>query len=184
MFYNGLAEQPAKQVLKLSDSYLHSVDVPDVEIRCTMININAGHNEELLESCSVLKEYMIFVDKVRNYQDTMNLSDALEQSIDECISENVMKDFFITHRQEVTKVAMLDYTFERQIELEKIESKAEGKTECMEEVIDGVISICSELGLTQEQIIGKLTEKLPISPADARKYVSAWKQLTHVTQTT
>lgn len=83
---------------------------------------------------------------------------------------------------------MLDYTFEKQIELEKIESKAEGKaegkTECMEEVIDGVISICSELGLTQEQIIGKLTEKLPISPADARKYVSAWKQPAHVTQTT
>ena len=184
VFYNGPAEQPAKQILKLSDSYIHYAEVPDVEIRCTMININAGHNDELLDSCSVLKEYMIFVDKVRNYHNTMALNDALEQSIDECISENVMKDFFITHRQEVTKVAMLDYTFEKQIELEKKESKAEGKTECMEEVINGVISICSELGLTQEQIIIKLTEKLPISPADAKKYVIAWVQTAPATQTT
>ena len=36
----------------------------------------------------------------------------------DCVSNNVLADFFKENWQEVTKVSMLDYTFERQIELE------------------------------------------------------------------
>lgn len=50
-----------------------------------MININPGNNEELKEKCKSLREYMIYVTKVRTYSQDMGLSKAVERAITECI---------------------------------------------------------------------------------------------------
>ena len=54
--------------------------------------------------------------KENGYED---LGKAINQAIDQCIRENILKDFLIENRSEVTKVMQLDYTFERQLELER-----------------------------------------------------------------
>ena len=59
----------------------------------------------------------------------MNLADATEYAINRCIDEDVLKDFLINRREEVAKVTNLDFTFERQIELEREEAKKNGVTE-------------------------------------------------------
>ena len=72
---------------------------------------------------------MIFVDYVRAYhaeQDYENLELAINLAIDRCIMENVLRDFLKAHRSEVVKVTQLDYTFDRQIELEREDAKREG----------------------------------------------------------
>ena len=51
-----------------------------------------------------------------SYED---LGKAINQAIDQCIREDILKDFLIENRWEVTKVMQLDYTFERQLELER-----------------------------------------------------------------
>jgi hypothetical protein len=53
-FYNGTQEQPEKQVLKLSDAYDGE---GDIEVRVTMLNINYGKNQQLMDACKPLKEY-------------------------------------------------------------------------------------------------------------------------------
>ena len=40
--------------------------------------------------------------------------------------ENVLRNFLKEHRSEVVKVTQLDYTFDRQIELEREDAKREG----------------------------------------------------------
>ena len=84
----------------------------------------------------MLKEYMIFVDYVReNYkeQEYENLELAINRAIDRCIRENVLKNFLMENRSEVVKVTQLDYTFDRQIELEREDARREGREEGIKE---------------------------------------------------
>ena len=136
VFYNGAEEQPEQYDLRLSDAFVHKVEKPEIELTCRVYNINYGRNQRLLEDCPFLKEYMIFVDYVREYhakQDFENLEMAINLAIDRCILENILRDFLKEHRSEVVKVTQLDYTFDRQIELERIDARREGREEGREE---------------------------------------------------
>ena len=81
-----------------------------------------------MDNCNVLKEYSIFVDYVRFYYAQNNYNDlgtSTNQAIDRCIKENILKEFLIENCAEVVKVTQLDYTFERQLELEREEAISE-----------------------------------------------------------
>ena len=52
-----------------------------------------GNSQELFEKCKPMRDYMIFVDKVRKYSQGQTLEDAVEQTIRECMEEDVMADF-------------------------------------------------------------------------------------------
>ena len=63
------------------------------------LNINYGHNQELMKHCRRLKEYSIFVQCVREYiQSEPSVEDALEKAIDTCINQDVLADFLKKHR--------------------------------------------------------------------------------------
>ena len=53
--------------------------------------------------------------------------EATKQAINECIREHVLADFFREHKDEVMKVMVLDFTFERRLELEKRDGIEEGR---------------------------------------------------------
>lgn len=132
VFYNGKEEQPERYELKLSDAFEQLVEQPELELKCMVYNINRGKNKDLMEKCSVLKDYTIFVDYVQLYSresDLVNLESVINQAIDRCISENVLRDFLMEHRTEVVKVMTLDYTFERQLMLERREAVEDGRAE-------------------------------------------------------
>ena len=130
VFYNGKEPAPEHYELRLSDAFEHHTDAPEIELICQVYNINKGNNEELLAKCTTLRDYMYFVDLVREYHAKNNftdLKDAIRQAIDQCISEDILRDFLKEHRQEVEKMMQLDYTFERQIELERQEARKSGE---------------------------------------------------------
>ena len=58
VFYNGTKNQPDSMELKLSDCFENTDnDAPCLECTATMLNINYGHNQELMKHCRRLKEY-------------------------------------------------------------------------------------------------------------------------------
>ena len=59
---------------------------------------------EICEKSRTMREYMIFVDKVRRYSENQPLEAAIEQTVDECIQEDVLRDFLLTHKAEVKKL--------------------------------------------------------------------------------
>ena len=61
VFYNGVEEQPEQYQLKLSDAYANRMEEPELELTCTVYNINSGKNRKLLSECPVLEQYMVFV---------------------------------------------------------------------------------------------------------------------------
>lgn len=93
VFYNGTAPYPETNELRLSSAYEKKTNTLDLKLRVHVININPGYNQSLMESCHTMKEYMIFVDKIRRYSKTMSLETAAELAIGECIKENVLADF-------------------------------------------------------------------------------------------
>lgn len=78
VFYNGKEDAPEQYELRLSDAFEQPADRPELELVCHVYNINRGKNTELLSKCQTLREYMYFVDLVRDYHETVG---DLEEAI-------------------------------------------------------------------------------------------------------
>lgn len=101
-----------------------------ITLRSDVYNINLGYNEELKNSSPTLREYMDFVDKVCYYKSvTDGSNDAVEMAIDDCIKEGILVEFLTERRNEVIKVAELDFTWETREELIRLEERRLGKNE-------------------------------------------------------
>lgn len=130
VFYNGSEDQPEEYEMRLSDSYEKKTDNPELELVCKVYNINFGKNDELLSGCGILREYAAFVGYVRYYNEYYGeLEAAINLAIDRCIEEGVLAEFLKENRAEVVKMMQLDYTFDRQIILERREAREEGLAE-------------------------------------------------------
>ncbi len=127
VFYNGGQDQPEQSEMRLSDAYERRMDQPELELICRVYNINIGKNRELLDHCRFLKEYVLFVDCVREKYKAAghrDLERCIGEAIDSCIREGILKDFLTERRREVLKVMTLDYTFERRLELQQEAAQA------------------------------------------------------------
>ena len=132
VFYNGTDAVDDRVELRLSKAYEHLAGEPDLELKVLMLNVNEGHNKELMEQCQTLKEYAIYVARVRKYTSEMNLNDAVARAIDECIKEGILVEFLRKNRSEVKMVSILEYDKEwEEKKLRKAEYEA-GKSDGIE----------------------------------------------------
>lgn len=87
---------------------------PELELIVTTININPGYNGELLEKCESLRGYMAFVGKVREKLAVkVKREEAVRQAVNECISENILTDFFEENREEIVEMGI--YEFDQEV---------------------------------------------------------------------
>ena len=103
VFYNGTKDEPDRTVLKLSDLFETPPTemTPCLECTSTMLNINYGHNRELMEKCQRLKEYAVFVDTVRrNLNSGLELKQAVSFAVDECTAQGILEDSTLTDIQQ------------------------------------------------------------------------------------
>ncbi|MBR6150237.1 MAG: hypothetical protein IKQ25_03060 [Lachnospiraceae bacterium] len=137
VFYNGTVNRPDYEVVKLSASFCSSGQDSEeaIEVRCKVYNINYGCNSWLAESSRVIDGYGIFINKIRNDIDKgMELKEAIDNAINDCIKANILREFFIERRDEVRRVTELDFTWESQEELNRIEHKADAVCELLEDL--------------------------------------------------
>ena len=129
VFYNGTKDMPCEWEERLSDAFLKKTDKPELELVCKVYNINQDKGKKLLDSCTILHDYMMFVDYVRLYLQENELRDAINAAIDRCIQEEIQPDFFKENREEILRMAELDFTFERRLELGVKSALKQGKEE-------------------------------------------------------
>ena len=152
VFYNGTDAVDDRVELRLSNAYEHLAGEPDLELKVLMLNVNEGHNKELMEQCQTLKEYAIYVARVRKYTSEMNLNDAVARAIDECIKEGILVEFLRKNRSEVKMVSILEYDKEwEEKKLRKAEYEA-GKEDGKSEGITEIIQNMYRLGYSTEKI--------------------------------
>ena len=144
VFYNGTDAVDDRVELRLSNAYEHLAGEPALELKVLMLNVNEGHNQELMEQCQTLQEYASYVARVRKYTSEMNLNDAVARAIDECIKEGILVEFLRKNRSEVKMVSILEYDKEwEEKKLRKAEYEA-GKND--------VIRNMYRLGYSKEKI--------------------------------
>ena len=114
VFYNGTKDEPDRTRLQLSDSFIKKDGEPCVECTALMLNINHGHNRELMTACRELYEYAYFVEKVREFlKDGLTRDAAIDRAVEHCIEAGILKDFLILHRAEVKDVILTEYDEKR-----------------------------------------------------------------------
>ena len=171
VFYNGDKTRPEREVLKLSDAYENWSDEPQLELMCTVYNINPGNNEDLKKRSRTLREYMIFVGYVNENLAKAKKGDkdyetAIRDAVNRCIVENILKDFLLERREDVQKSMMFDLTYEKQMENAKQEWFNDGVEEGRAEgtvryLVTSVVKKVQK-NKTLDQIADELEESIEI----------------------
>ena len=114
VFYNGKTTRPEKEVMHLSAAFEKPTDEPELELTCTVYNINPGM--AILGKCAILREYTQFVEKVKE-NEREQVEEPIRKAIEYCIENHILGDFLRERGSEVINVMTIDMTFERRIEI-------------------------------------------------------------------
>lgn len=129
VFYNGVKDQPDRTELYLSDSFIGQNKQATASLQCKviMLNINLGHNKQLMEKCKKLMEYAQFVDMIRRYTDgKISFDETIDRAVTTCIREGILKDILQKNRAEVKNVLLTEFNERLFMEGFRREGRQEG----------------------------------------------------------
>lgn len=180
VLYNGTDYLPDSSELKLSSSFIHEGASQKFEWTATVLNINIGRNERLLESCEALKEYSIFFEEIRsNIAAGMEKEQAIDKAINDCIVRDfILSDYLLQHKAEVVGVLLSEYNeqetmamFKRDYEaelakerqkaaIEVAEAKAEAQAKAAEAIAEATNAKAelSKVNAQMEELMAKMAE--------------------------
>lgn len=94
-----------------------------------------GKNEDLLNNCRSLKDYMTLINEIRKNSKIMNFENAVDAAVTYCIEHDVLKTFLLKHRAEVKDVCITEYDEKTFVDGIRAEGRAEGR---LSEIFDSV----------------------------------------------
>ena len=140
---------------------------------------------DLLNKCRTLNEYCIFVQTIRTYSKLYPIEEAVNLAINECIQNDILRDFLLSQKAKVIQMAI--YEFDVEVEIKKLRESEfkygvdvglekgleKGRTEGH---ILGIISTCQDLGLTREQTLLQLIKSANLTQEQAQIHLDKhWK---------
>jgi predicted transposase YdaD len=168
VLYNGTEPYPERGEMRLSEVFADMTEgeTPPLELVVKVININYDKNNknaEVLEKSEVLRDYAIFVSKVRKFQENgANLNEAMRLAVKECLAEGVLAEFLAEYRnKEVINLVELYYDEDVAVEVAKEEAFEDG----IEVGIEKGIEKGAETGKLEAAI--NMIEELKISVSRA-----------------
>ena len=168
IFYNDVKSQPDRTEFLLSELFHPTTDQPALELKAVMLNINKGHNQELMNACHTLRDYSEYVARIRTYSAEMPLTDAVEKAITECIHENILRDFLLKNRAEAKAMSIYEYDEEKTMRMFREEGYEDGERNGK---IQATIEMCLEFNLSSDAIVQKLMTKFQFSENQAQEYL-------------
>ena len=172
VFYNGTTNMPDKKELRLSDAFQQPTTQPDIEVVAHMLNINYGHNKELMERCQKLKEYAQFIDIIRHYlreNEHWTNEQAISKAIDDCIQNNILRDILQKERLRVMASILSEFDEVGYKEMIQDEAIEDGE-------IRGSIKLAHKLKLPKSEIIAILRHDYNLSDDEINQYMQEfWK---------
>ncbi|HCI25296.1 MAG: hypothetical protein DBY13_02130 [Lachnospiraceae bacterium] len=172
VFYNGTTNMPDKKELRLSDAFQQPTTQPDIEVVAHMLNINYGHNKELMERCRKLKEYAQFIDIIRHYlkeNEHWSNEQAISKAIDDCIKNNILRDILQKERLRVMASILSEFDEVGYKEMIQDEAIEDGE-------IRGSIKLAYKLKLPKPEIIAILRHDYNLSDEEVNQYMQKfWK---------
>ncbi|MDE7403932.1 MAG: hypothetical protein K2M81_02370 [Lachnospiraceae bacterium] len=127
VFYNGQNNKKEEFTLKLSEAFEDEGD-GCLELTVRVININFGYNQELFSKCQSLYGYAYFVAAIRQNLASMELRQAVEKAVEDCIEKNILREFLIEQKAEVIAMSIYEYNEEYVRKTLFEDGKIEGET--------------------------------------------------------
>lgn len=170
VFYNGKKDIPERIQLYLSTSFekaeegpLFAGEPPSLECTATVLNINYGRNKKIMEGCRRLQEYAYLVHRIRFHLDqNLDLAEAVDIAIDDCLRDGVLTEYLTKHRSEVTMSILTEYDEEKQLRYAFRDGRATGLEEG--KVRMRLLLVCRKLskGKMLEQMAEELDEDIAV----------------------
>lgn len=158
-FYNGSEHWTKEKILKLSDAYEVQDEDSMLELQVKVININPEEKHELLEKCPVLKEYGLFVEMVRRFQEAGD-SESFKHAVEECIKQGILKEYLEKKGSEVVNMLIAEYDYDMDIEVQREEAYAEGVEKGREQILIEQVRKKLSKGQKPKEIADALEESL------------------------
>ena len=129
VFYNGTQNVEDDIELKLMSAFPEGREgASDINVTVRLLNVNFGHNPELMKRCKPLYEYSWFVDRIRTgINSGMTQPEAVDETIEEMPDDFVIKPTLIRHKAEVESMYIIGDTEEQKLEMIIEEAKQEGE---------------------------------------------------------
>ena len=181
VFYNGETTRPEQETLRLSDAFVETGETfGDLELEVKVYNINKGMNEELMNKCSVLREYSEFVAKLKEFKAiyTKDYDTAVQKTVEYCISNNILEDFLREHGGNI--MSILNISEERYWEVQMEDAREEGMEEGIEKGIEkgmlkGKIDVALNL-LKLNLSIAEIAKATELSPEEIAKLTEKYRR--------
>ena len=120
-----------------------------------MLNINFGHNRELMEKCQRLRQYSELVAIVRDYLEKgMDKEEAMRKAWEEGMKRGLLTDILSRNGTEVIAMLLKEYDLEEAKEYWKKEAAEEAAAKATKEATSRTLArdrILFDLLLTQER---------------------------------
>ena len=163
VFYNGTEKKKDSWVNHLSEAFENLSGAPKLELEVLTININEGHNSELMEQCQTLREYAQYVACVRRYAKEFELNEAVKLAVDECIRNNILSEFLRANKSEVIAMSIFEYDKEEEErKLRKAEYEA-GVAAGMKDGMKAGIKAGVADGISKGKILAKKEDTIALS---------------------
>ena len=183
VFYNGTTNMPDKKELRLSDAFQQPTEQPDIEVIAHMLNINYGHNKELMERCRKLKEYAQFIDIIRHYlreNKQWSNEQAISKAIDDCIQNNILRDILQKERLRVMASILSEFDEVGYKEMIRQEAYEDAYEDAYEEGVEyGVktlIEFVQDIGYSKEYATTLVKQRFHLSDDAINQYMQKfWK---------
>ena len=188
VFYNGTTSMPDRKELRLSDAFQQPTAQPDIEVVAHMLNINYGHNKELMERCQKLKEYAQFIDIIRHYlreNKQWSNEQAISKAIDDCIQNNILRDILQKERLRVMASILSEFDEVGYKEMIRQEAYEDAYEEAYEEGVEygvkygGVktlIEFVQDIGYSKEDATTLVKQRFHLSDDAINQYMQKfWK---------
>ena len=159
VFYNGTEKEKDSWVNHLSEAFENLSGAPKLELEVLTININEGHNSELMEQCQTLREYAQYVACVRRYAKEFELNEAVKLAVDECIRNNILSEFLRANKSEVIAMSIFEYDKEEE---ERKLRKAEYEAGVAAGMKDGIKAGVAD-GISKGKILAKKEDTIALS---------------------
>ena len=183
VFYNGSMEEPERKEIPLSDLFIQNGKGLQPALECTalLLNINFGHNQELMEKCRILKEYALFIHTIRSKISIgLPFQEAVETAVEDCISKNILSEILRKNKAEVIDMILTEYDENEFREFLKEDSWKKGHEAGMQDGIKTgiceIIRTFSELQLPKEQLLEKLMNSFSLSVEEAEEYIEKYSK--------
>ena len=130
VFYDGKEDFPEYHEMKLSDAFLGDDDEIALQLTVRVYNINSDKNNEILKKCETLKQYSLFVERVRALQDKGQLSAIrITELISGCIDSGILPEFLKKYGTEMVEMLFRELTREEDMEISRLDGYDDGLEE-------------------------------------------------------